>query len=163
MNILKAFSKEERELLKNINLIIEDKEYEEIEIKQLAQNIYNNGFMNMNITYAEAEKYRQIYEQFEYIDKVDIDKVKKYTKKEFDDDYYLCTIMMHGILWNNPNRINEMRKGRNEKTLTKEEYQKYEKKSKENSKELANYMKYLEEKYGGKLSMIEKYYNTISR
>lgn len=87
MNILKAFSKEERELLKNINL----------------------------------------------------------------------------ILWNNPNRINEMRKGRNEKTLTKEEYQKYERKSKENSKELANYMKYLEEKYGGKLSMIEKYYNTISR
>lgn len=159
MNILNAFSREELELLKNINIIVEDKEYGEIEIKELAQNIYNKGFMNMNITYAEAEKYRQIYERFECIAKVNLEKVKKYTKKEFDDDYYLCTIMMHEVLWNSPNRINKMRKSRNNKTLTKEEQQKYEKKS----KELSNYIKYLEEKYGENLSMIEKYYRTISR
>ena len=161
MNIIDAFSEIELELLHNINIEIQDREYGQEEIKTLTQKIYNNGYMNVEISYADAEKYMNMYERLQCLTKINIEKVKKYTKKEFDDDYYLCTVIMHKAVWNNPNRINQLRKNKNEKLLTGEERQKLQREFEENANKLSDYTKYLEEKYGGNLSDIDKYFNTL--
>lgn len=161
MNIVKIFSKKEIKLLQNINIEIQNKEYEQKEIKVLTQSIYKNGYMNIGISYAEAEKYMKMHERLQCLTKIDIEKVKKYTKKEFDHDYYLCTVIMHKAVWNNPNRINGLRKNKNEKLLTEQERQKLQKEFEENTSKLSKYTKYLEEKYGGNLSDVDKYFNTL--
>ncbi|MBQ6992094.1 MAG: hypothetical protein IJN50_04190 [Clostridia bacterium] len=163
MNILKSLSKEEIELLKNIGIEIFDKKYEKAEIKEIEQSIYNREYLDTKITYADAERYRQIYERFKYLTRIDLEKVQKYTRKEFEEDYYLCTVIMHGAVWNSPNRINKIREARNKNPLTEEEKMKYQEKYEENSKKLSEYTKKLEEKYGGELSMVERYYSTIEK
>lgn len=163
MNILKSLSKEEIELLKNIGIEILNKKYEKAEIKEIEQSIYNRGYLDTKITYADAEKYRQIYERFKYLTRIDLEKVQKYTRKEFEEDYYLCTVIMHGAVWNNPSRINKIREARNKNPLTEEKKMKYQEKFEENSKKLSEYTKKLEEKYGGELSMVDRYYSTIEK
>lgn len=81
MNILKSLSEAEIELLKNIGIEILDKKYEKAEIKEFTQSIYNRVYLDTKITYADAEKYRQIYERFKYLTRIDLEKVQKYTKK----------------------------------------------------------------------------------
>lgn len=161
MNVFKILSKEDLQLLENININISDKEYIEDEIKQITQDIYKNGYMNTEITYAEAEKYRQIYERFKYLSRVDLEKVKKYTRKEFENDYYMSTVLMHGVVWNSPYRINNSRKERGKETLSKEEYKKIEERQKANSIKFEEYIKYLENKYGKDLDATDKYYSTM--
>ncbi len=163
MNVFKTLSKEEVQLLEyiNININISDKDYVEDEIKQIAQNIYKKGYMNTEITYAEAEKYRQIYERFRYLSRVDLEKVKKYTRKEFENDYYMSTVLMHGVVWNSPYRINTIRKEQGKEPLSKEEYKKIEKKQKANSIKFEEYMEYLKNKYGKDLDATDKYYSTM--
>lgn len=161
MNILGIFSKKEIELLQNINIEIQDKAYEKEEIKILIKKIYDNGYKNESVTYKDAEKYMNMCERLKCITQIDIEKIKKYSKEEFDKDYYLCTIIMHKAVWNNPNRINEYRKKNNEKLLSIKEQQKLQIESEKNSRKLSDYIKRLEEKYGGNLSNIEKYFNTI--
>ena len=161
MNVFKILSKEELQLLEDININISDKEYIEDEIKQITQNIYKNGYMNTEITYDEAEKYRQIYERFRYLSRVDLEKVKKYTRKEFENDYYMSTVLMHGVVWNSPYRINNSRKEQGKEPLSKEEYKKIEEKQKANSIKFEDYMKYLKNKYGKDLDATDKYYSTM--
>lgn len=161
MNVFKILSKEELQLLEDININISDKEYVEDEIKQITQNIYKNGYMNTEITYAEAEKYRQIYERFKYLSKVDLEKVKKYTRKEFEEDYYLATVLMHGVVRNSPYRINERRKTQGKELLSNDEYKELEEKQKANSIKFEDCMKYLENKYGKDLDATDKYYSTM--
>ena len=161
MNVFKILSKEDLQLLENININIYDKECIEDEIKQITQDIYKNGYMNTEITYAEAEKYRQIYERFKYLSRVDLEKVKKYTRKEFENDYYMSTVLMHGVVWNSPYRINNSRKERGKETLSKEEYKKIEERQKANSIKFEEYIKYLENKYGKDLDATDKYYSTM--
>lgn len=161
MNIYSILSKEELQTLEKINIKIFDGEYSEDTIKRITQKIYKNGYMNVDITYAEAEKYRQIYERFRYLSRVDLDKVKKHTRKEFEDDYYISTVLMHGVVRNSPYRINEGRKAQGKELLSKEEYKELEEKQKANSIKFEEYMEYLKNKYGEDLQATDQYYSTM--
>lgn len=163
MNIYSILSKEELQILEKINIKIFDGEYSEDTIKQITQNIYKKGYMNVDITYAEAEKYRQICERFGCLSRVDLDKVKKHTRKEFEDDYYICTVLMDGVLRNSPDRINEGRKDHGKELLSKEEYKELEEKQKANSIKFEEYMEYLKNKYGEDIGATEQYYMTMLR
>lgn len=159
MKIINNFSQKEIKLLENINVNIENRDYTEQEILLLSKIIYKNGYLDTNITYKEAEFYRNISERLKILSRVDIDKVSKYTKKKFDDDFYISTVLMHGIVWNSPERINTHRKNQGKKLLTDEEYEKYKKIRKENEEKFENYMEFLKEKYGQDLDAVSSYYS----
>ncbi len=159
MKIINNFSKKEIKLLENINVNIENRDYTEQEILLLSKIIYKNGYLDTNITYKEAEFYRNISERLKILSRVDIDKVSKYTKKKFDDDFYISTVLMHGIVWNSPERINTHRKNQGKKLLTDEEYEKYKKIRKENEEKFENHMEFLKEKYGQDLDAVSSYYS----
>lgn len=158
MKIINDFLQKEIKLLENINVNIEDKDYTEQEILVLSKRIYTNGYLNTNITYEDAEFYKNMSERLKIFSKVDIDKVSKYTKKEFDDDFYISTVLMHGVVWNNPERINTHRKNIGDKVLTDEEYEKYKNIRKENEEKLEKHMDFLKEKYGQYLNAVSNYY-----
>ncbi len=158
MKIINDFLQKEIKLLENINVNIEDRDYTEQEILVLSKNIYTNGYLDKNITYKNAEFYKNMSERLKIFSKVDIDKVSKYTKKEFDDDFYIGTNFMHGVVWNSPERINEHRKNMKEKPLTNKEYDKYKNIRKENEEKFENYIKFLKEKYGQDLNAVSNYY-----
>lgn len=159
MKIINNFSQKEIKLLENINVNIENRDYTEQETLLLSKIIYKNGYLDTNITYKEAEFYRNISERLKILSRVDIDKVSKYTKKEFDDDFYISTVLMHGIVWNSPERINTHRKNQGKKLLTDEEYEKYKKIRKENEEKFENHMEFLKEKYGQDLDAVSSYYS----
>lgn len=159
MRIINDFSQQEIKLLENININIENRNYTDCEILDLSKLVYNNGYLNTNITYKEAEPYINISERLKILSKMDIEKVSKYTKKEFDDDFYISTVLMHGVVWNSPKRINEYRKKQGKKLLTDEEYERYKKIRKENEEKFENYMEFLKEKYGQDLDAVNNYYN----
>lgn len=159
MKIINNFSQKEIKLLENINVNIENRDYTEQEILLLSKIIYKNGYLDTNITYKEAEFYRNISERLKILSRVDIDKVSKYTKKKFDDDFYISTVLMHGIVWNSPERINTHRKNQGKKLLTDEEYEKYKKIRKENEEKFENHMEFLKEKYGQDLDAVSSYYS----
>lgn len=159
MKIINDFSQQESEFLKSIDINIEDRDYTEQEILDLSRIVYKNGYLDTNITYKEAEFYRNISERLKILSRVDIDKVSKYTKKEFDDDFYISTVLMHGIVWNSPERINIHRKNVGKKLLTDEEYEKYKKIRKENEEKFENHMEFLKEKYGQDLDAVSSYYS----
>lgn len=159
MKIINNFSQKEIKILENINVNIENRDYTEQEILLLSKIIYKNGYLDTNITYKEAEFYRNISERLKILSRVDIDKVSKYTKKKFDDDFYISTVLMHGIVWNSPERINTHRKNQGKKLLTDEEYEKYKKIRKENEKKFENHMEFLKEKYGQDLDAVSSYYS----
>ena len=161
MNILNAISNEEQQSLEKINIKLLDKDYSISELKEITQNIYKDGYMNIETTYGEAEEYKKLYERFSVLSKIDIEKVKKYSKKEFEDDYYVTTVLMHGVIWNSPHRINEARKRNGKKLLNEDEFERLKKIQKENSKKFENYIEYLENKYGKDLEATAKYYSTI--
>lgn len=52
MEILRYFTKEELKLLMQINIIIENKEYDETKLKELYKKIYKKGYIDTNVTYA---------------------------------------------------------------------------------------------------------------
>lgn len=158
MKIINDFSKQEIKLLEDINVNIEDRDYTEKEILDLSKIVHKDGYLDTNITYKEAESYKNISERLKIFSKVDISKVNKYTKKEFDDDFYISTVLMHGVVWNSPERINEHRKNVKEKPLTNKEYDKYKNIRKENEEKLENYMEFLKEKYGQDLNAVSNYY-----
>lgn len=158
MKIINDFSKQEIKLLEDINVNIEDRDYTEKEILDLSKIVHKDGYLDTNITYKEAESYKNISERLKIFTKVDISKVNKYTKKEFDDDFYISTVLMHGVVWNSPERINEHRKNVKEKPLTNKEYDKYKNIRKENEEKLENYMEFLKEKYGQDLNAVSNYY-----
>ena len=158
MKIINDFSKQEIKLLEGINVNIEDRDYTEKEILDLSKIVHKDGYLDTNITYKEAESYKNISERLKIFSKVDISKVNKYTKKEFDDDFYISTVLMHGVVWNSPERINEHRKNVKEKPLTNKEYDKYKNIRKENEEKLENYMEFLKEKYGQDLNAVSNYY-----
>ena len=81
MKIINDFSQQESEFLKSIDINIEDRDYTEQEILDLSRIVYKNGYLDINITYKEAEFYRNISERLKILSRVDIDKVSKYTKK----------------------------------------------------------------------------------
>lgn len=114
--------------------------------------------MNINLTYADAELYKNISEKVKLFSKLDIEKLNKYTSKEFEEDYYLSTVLMHGAIWNNPERINTGRKNSGKELLTKEEYEKFKEINKINTEKFENYMRYLEDKYGKNLDAVSDYY-----
>lgn len=159
MKIINNFSQKEIKLLENNNVNIENRDYTEQEILLLSKIIYKNGYLDTNITYKEAEFYRNISERLKILSRVDIDKVSKYTKKKFDDDFYISTVLMHGIVWNSPERINTHRKNQGKKLLTDEEYEKYKKIRKENEEKFENHMEFLKEKYGQDLDAVSSYYS----
>lgn len=158
MKIINDFSKQEIKLLEDINVNIEDRDYTEKEILDLSKIVHKDGYLDTNITYKEAESYKNISERLKIFSKVDISKVNKYTKKEFDDDFYISTVLMHGVVWNSPERINKHRKNVKEKPLTNKEYDKYKNIRKENEEKLENYMEFLKEKYGQDLNAVSNYY-----
>lgn len=159
MKIINNFSQKETKLLENINVSVEDRDYTSQEILDLSKIVHKNGYLDTNITYKEAELYRNISERLIILSKVDIERVSKYTKKEFDDDFYVSTVLMHGAVWNSPERINIHRKNIGEKLLTNEEYEKYKKIRKENEEKFENYMEFLTEKYGQDLDAVSNYYS----
>lgn len=159
MKIINNFSQKETKLLENINVSVEDRDYTSQEILDLSKIVHKNGYLDTNITYKEAELYRNISERLIILSKVDIERVSKYTKKEFDDDFYVSTVLMHGVVWNSPERINIHRKNIGEKLLTNEEYEKYKKIRKENEEKFENYMEFLTEKYGQDLDAVSNYYS----
>ena len=161
MEILRYFTKEELKLLMQINIIIEDKEYDETKLKELYKKIYKKGYIDTNVTYAEAEKYKSILEKIKVFSKIDIEKLKKYSPEEFEDDYYIATVLMHETIRSNPKRINQHRKGSGKDSLAKEEYEKLEEKNKINTDKFEKHMKYLEEKYGKDLNEVSKYYELM--
>lgn len=159
MKIINVFLQKEIKFLENINVNIEDRDYTEQEILDLSRIVYKNGYLDTNITYKEAELYRDISEKLKILLKVNIERVSKYTKEEFDDDFYISSILMHSVVWNSPERINAHRKNIGEKMLTDEEYEKYKKIRKENEEKFENHMKFLREKYGQDLDAVNNYYS----
>ena len=159
MKLINYFSEEDIRLLRDINIIISEADYSIDQIEELKTRIEKDGFYNMNITYAEAEKYHKLHEKLKVLDKIDIEKVKKYSKEEFDNDNYLLTPLLDNMLWSNPNRINTALKSRNEKLLTEEDYKKYEERYKNASERHSKYLQFMEEKYGKDLDAVEKYYS----
>ena len=159
MKIKNNFTQKEIELLENINVNIEDRDYTEQEILVLSKNIYKNGYHDTNITYKEAESYKNMSERLKIFSKVDIDKVNKYTKKEFDNDFFIATNLMHNVVWNSPERINIHRKNIGEKLLTLEEYEKCKKIRKEHQEKFERFMEFLKEKYGQDLNAVSNYYS----
>ncbi len=159
MKIINVFSQKEIKFLENINVNIEDRDYTEQKILDLSRIVYKNGYLDTNITYKEAELYRDISEKLKILSKVNIERVSKYTKKEFDDNFYISTILMHSVVWNSPERINAHRKNIGEKMLTDEEYEKCKKIRKENEEKFENHMKFLREKYGQNLDAVNNYYS----
>ena len=143
MEILRYFTKEELKLLMQINIIIENKKYDETKLKELYKKIYKKGYIDTNVTYAEAEKYKSILEKIKVFSKIDMEKLKKYSPEEFENDYYIATVLMHETIRSNPKRINEHRKGTGKDSLAEEEYEK------------------LEEKYGKDLNEVSKYYELM--
>lgn len=161
MKIKNNFTQKEIKLLENINVNIEDRDYAEQEILVLSKIVYKSGYLDTNITYKEAEFYKNISERLKIFSKVDIDKVNKYTKEEFDDDFFIATNLMHNVVWNSPERINIYRKNIGEKILTDEEYEKCKKIRKEHNKKFESYMEFLKEKYGQDLDVVSNYYSFI--
>lgn len=161
MEILRYFTKEELKLLMQINIIIENKKYDETKLKELYKKIYKKGYIDTNVTYAEAEKYKSILEKIKVFSKIDMEKLKKYSPEEFENDYYIATVLMHENIRSNPKRINEHRKGSGKDSLAKGEYEKLEEKNKINTDKFEKYMKYLEEKYGKYLNEVSKYYELM--
>jgi len=106
MNIISDFSQEEIKMLKLINIEIEEKDYTNEELMKLYEKIYRNGYIDFNISFEKAEKYRKILDRLKIFSKVDINTLNKYTKEEFEKDFYVSTVLMHGVVWNNPERIN---------------------------------------------------------
>lgn len=159
MKIIDDFSQKEIKLLENINVNIENRDYTEKEILNLSKLIYNTGYLDEKITYKEAEFYKNISERLKIFLKIDINKVSEYSKKEFEDDFYIGTNLMHDVVWNSPERINEHRKNAGEKPLTDKEYEKYKNIRKENEERFENYMEYLKEKYGHDLDAVSNYYS----
>lgn len=74
MEILRYFTKEELKLLMQINIIIENKKYDETKLKELYKKIYKKGYIDTNVTYAEAEKYKNLEEKYGK----DLNEVSKY-------------------------------------------------------------------------------------
>ena len=161
MEIIRYFTKEELKLLMQINRIIENKEYDETRLKELYKKIYKKGYIDTNVTYAEAEKYKSILEKIKVFSKIDMEKLKKYSPEEFENDYYIATVLMHETIRSNPKRINEHRKGSGKDSLAKGEYEKLEEKNKINTDKFEKHMKYLEEKYGKDLNEVSKYYELM--
>ena len=161
MEIIRYFTKEELKLLMQINIIIENKEYDETRLKELYKKIYKKGYIDTNVTYAEAEKYKSILEKIKVFSKIDMEKLKKYSPEEFENDYYIATFLMHETIRSNPKRINEHRKGSGKDSLAKGEYEKLEEKNKINTDKFEKHMKYLEEKYGKDLNEVSKYYELM--
>lgn len=159
MKIINDFLQKEIKLLENIKVNIENRDYTEQEILDLSRIVYKNGYLDTNITYKEAELYRDISEKLKILSKVNIERVSKYTKKEFDEDFHISTILMHSVVWNSPERINAYRKNIGEKILTEEEYEKYKKIRKENEEKFEKYMKFFREKYGQDLDAVSNYYS----
>lgn len=159
MKIINNFSQKEIKLLENINVNIENRDYTEQEILLLSKIIYKNGYLDTNITYKEAKFYKNMSERLKVFSKVEIDKVNKYTKKEFDDDFFIATNLMHGVVWNSPERINTHRKNIEERLLTDEEYEKCKKTRKENQEKFESYVEFLKEKYGQNLDAVSNYYS----
>lgn len=158
MKIRNNFSEEEIKLMNKIDIDIEEKEYTNEEIRNICNIIYRKGYMNISLSYSEAELYRKLSERLKILSKVDVDKLNKYTKNEFDDDFYMSTILMHGVVWNNPKRINTGRKNSGKEPLTQEEYDKFKKISEENTIKFEEYMQYLKQKYGEDLDAVNNYY-----
>lgn len=158
MKIRNNFSEEEIKLMNKIDIEIEDKEYTNEEIRNICNIIYRNGYMNISLSYNEAELYRKLSEKLKILSKVDVYKLNKYTKKEFDDDFYMSTILMHGVVWNNPKRINTGRKISGKEPLTQEEYDKFKKINEENTIKFDEYIQYLKQKYGEDLDAVNNYY-----
>ena len=148
MKIKNNFTQKEIELLENINVKIEDRDYTEQEILILSKNIYKNGYHDTNITYKEAESYKNMSERLKIFSKVDIDKVNKYTKKEFDNDFFIATNLMHNVV-----------KNIGENLLTLEEYEKCKKIRKEHQEKFERFMEFLKEKYGQDLNAVSNYYS----
>lgn len=98
MKVRNNFSEEEIKLMNNIDIGIEDKEYTNEEIRNICIIIYRKGYMNISLSYNEAELYRKLSEKLKILSKVDVYKNNKYTKKEFDDDYYMSSILMYEII-----------------------------------------------------------------
>ena len=159
MKIINDFSQKEIKLLENINVNIENRDYTEQEILVLSKIIYKNGYLDINVMYKEAKFYKNMSERLKVFSRVDIDKVNKYTKKEFDDDFFIATNLMHGVVWNSPERINAHRKNIGEKLLTDEEYEKCKKTRKEDQERFENYMGFLRGKYGQDLDAVSNYYS----
>lgn len=74
MEILRYFTKEELKLLMQINIITENKKYDETKLKELYKKIYKKGYIDTNVTYAEAEKYKNLEEKYGK----DLNEVSKY-------------------------------------------------------------------------------------
>ena len=158
MNIRSDFYQKKIKMLKLINIEIEEKDYTNEELMKLYEKIYRNGYIDFNISFEKAEKYRKILERLKIFSKVDINKLNKYTKEEFEKDFYVSTVLMHGVVWNNPERINVKRKNDGKKLLTQEEYEKIKEKNKINTEKFENYMEYLKQKYGEDLDAVNNYY-----
>ncbi len=60
MKIINDFWQKEIKLLENINVNIENRDYNEQEIQVLSKTVHKNGYLDTNITYKEAELYRDI-------------------------------------------------------------------------------------------------------
>lgn len=127
MKIIQYFLNSEVDLLQKINLNMRDKEYTEDELKELSDYIYKNGYMNSELTYKEAEPYKKISEKVRLFSKLDTNRVEKYTKEEFEMEYYFSTNLMHNVIWTNPRRINDGRKKSTKKLLSEKEYKKWKK------------------------------------
>lgn len=158
MKLVDCFSCKDRELLKEISIVIEDVDYTIEDILILSKEVYKKGYMNIELTYAEAEQYKNISEKLKLLTKLDIEKIKEHTSKEFEEDYYLSTVLMHGAVWNNPERINIGRKNAGKDLLNENEYVKYKEINRINTEKFNNYMKYLEDKYGENLDAVSEYY-----
>lgn len=158
MKIRNNFSEEEIKLINKIDIEIEDKEYTNEEIRNICNIIYRNGYMNISLSYNEAEVYRKLSEKLKILSKADVYKLNRYTKKEFEDDFYMSMILMHGVVWNNPKRTNTERKISGKEPLTQAEYDKFKKINKENTIKFDEYIQYLKQKYGEDLDMVNNYY-----
>lgn len=159
MKIMQYLLKNEIEILQKINLNMQDKEYTEDEVKELSDYIYKNGYMNWELTYNEAELYKKILEKVRLFSKLDTNRVEKYTKEEFEMEYYFSTNLMHNVIWTNPRRINDGRKKSTKKLLSEKEYKSIKEINRINTEKFENYLKYLKQKYGEDLEAVSEYYS----
>lgn len=156
-NLEKTLSNTEIEAIENLGIKIKGETFNKEQIFAIC-NIAKEQYLNINISYEEANKYYDFYNRFNKINKVDLEKVCEHSKEEFKKDIFLETHIFHAVRWSNPEDVNQNHLKNTGKNMSEEEYSKYKIRHEKAKDDMEKYYQYMEEKYGN-LEGARSWYN----
>ena len=157
ISLEKTLSNNEIEVLEKIGIKIRGETYTKEKIIEICK-VSKEKYLDVNISYEEANKYYDLFNRFGKLDKVDLKKVCEHSKEEFENDIYIETQIFHAVRWSNPEMAKKNHLKNTGEEMSDEEYNMYKIRNEKAEKNMEKYYKYMEEKYGD-LDSARAWYN----